>query len=111
LERLRGLPVRELPCGLHVYEARSFATRLIGLAGLDALPPGVGLHLPRTRSVHTFGMRFALDLVWLDRHGAVVRVDRDVPPRRHRSCRSARSVVELGAGGYTRQRLTTRNHS
>jgi uncharacterized membrane protein (UPF0127 family) len=43
-------------------------------------------------------MRFALDLVWLDARGAVVRVDRDVPPRRLRACRRARSVVELAAG-------------
>ena len=43
-------------------------------------------------------MRFALDLIWLDRDGAVVRVDRDVPPRRLRACRAARSVVEVAAG-------------
>jgi uncharacterized membrane protein (UPF0127 family) len=43
-------------------------------------------------------MRFPLDLVWLDRAGAVVRVDRDVPRRRVRTCLRARSVVECGAG-------------
>jgi uncharacterized membrane protein (UPF0127 family) len=109
-QRLDGLPVSSRE-GLRVYEARSFLARLRGLAGVDALPHGVGLYLPRTRSVHTFGMRFALDLLWLDADGAVVRVDRGVPPRRHRSCRRARSVIEIAGGGYTRQRLTTRNHS
>jgi uncharacterized membrane protein (UPF0127 family) len=48
--------------------------------------------------VHTFGMRFALDLIWLDRTGAVVRVDRDVAPRRLRGCRRARAVLECAAG-------------
>ena len=69
-----------------------------GLAGLDALPPEAALHIPRCRSVHTFTMRFALDLIWLDAHGRLVRVDSAVPPRRLRSCWSARSVVEANAG-------------
>ena len=98
--------------GLRVYEATTFLARLRGLAGVDELPPGVGLHIPHTRSVHTIGMRFDLDLLWLDRDGDVVRIDRDVAPLRHRSCRRARSVVEIRAGhGYSGPRLTTRNHS
>src|SRR3954468_22065030 len=63
--------------------------RLVGLA--LRRDRGVALLLPRCRSVHTFGMRFALDLVWLDGAGEVVRVDRGVPPYRVRSCRGARS--------------------
>ena len=43
-------------------------------------------------------MRFPLDLIWLDKAGAVVRVDRDVPPRRLKTCLKARSVVEANAG-------------
>jgi len=72
--------------------------RLRGLAFTDPADAPPALRLERCRSVHTFGMRFALDLVWLDRHGAVVRVDRDVRPRRLRTCLRARSVVELHAG-------------
>jgi uncharacterized membrane protein (UPF0127 family) len=70
--------------------------RLTGLAGRRDCE--IGLLLPRCRSVHTFGMRFALDLVWLDRHGAIVRIDRRVPPRRVRSCAGARSVLEVRSG-------------
>ncbi|HEX3317592.1 MAG TPA: DUF192 domain-containing protein [Solirubrobacteraceae bacterium] len=76
--------------------ARTFRERLIGLALLRE-PPADGLLLPRTRSVHTFGMRFALDLHWLDAEGGVVRVDRAVPPGRVRTCLRARSVLELPA--------------
>jgi uncharacterized protein len=83
---------------LVILEARGVVARLVGLAGRADLPAGAALHLPRCRSVHTFGMRFALDLVWLDGSGAVVRVDRDVPPCRVRSCRAARSVLEMRAG-------------
>ena len=69
-----------------------------GLARLDSMPDWIALHIPRCRSVHTFTMRFPLDLIWLDKAGGVVRVDRSVPPRRLRSCWRARSVVEANAG-------------
>ncbi len=69
-----------------------------GLAKLDAMPPALALHIPKCRSVHTFTMRFPLDLIWLDRDGQVVRVDERVPPRRLRTCVRARSVVEANAG-------------
>jgi uncharacterized membrane protein (UPF0127 family) len=82
-----------------VIEARGLVGRLVGLAGRRDLPAGVALHLRRCRSVHTFGMRFALDLVWLDGAGSVVRVDHAVPPCRVRTCRGARSVLETCAGG------------
>ena len=71
-----------------------FSRRLRGLA--FAAPRGP-LHIARCRSVHTFGMRYALDLIWLDGRGAVVRVDLGVPPRRVRTCRRARSVIEIPA--------------
>ena len=73
--------------------------RLVGLIGRHDWPYGVALEIPRCRSVHTFGMRFALDLVWLDAGRSVVRVDRAVPPWRVRSCRRARSVLELRTSG------------
>lgn len=102
--RLRRLPPATLEApllsmlaGRDVRHARGPLARLLGLAGLRGLPPHAGLLLPRTRSVHTFGMRVALDLIWLDRDGRVVRVDRSVPPGRVRGCRAARAVVELPA--------------
>lgn len=74
------------------------SSKLRGLIGRDALDPQQALHLPRCRSVHTFGMRFAIDLVWLDRHGLPIRVDETVRPRRIRTCLDARSVLECAAG-------------
>jgi uncharacterized protein len=76
--------------------ASTFRDRLVGLTWRRE-PPAEGLLLPRTRSVHTFGMRFALDLHWLDAAGGVVRIDRAVPPRRLRTCLRARAVLELPA--------------
>jgi uncharacterized membrane protein (UPF0127 family) len=78
--------------------ARGVLGRLRGLLGRRSLGAGEALHLVRCRSVHTFGMRFPLDLVWLDGLGEVVRVDRSVGPWRVRSCRRARSVLECRGG-------------
>jgi uncharacterized membrane protein (UPF0127 family) len=87
--------------------ARPWA-RLWGLAGLRAPPPGdVALLLAPCRSVHTIGMRWPLDLVWLGPDGRVVRVDEDVGPWRARSCRAARAVLEV-PGGRGRGRAVAR---
>jgi uncharacterized membrane protein (UPF0127 family) len=95
--RLGRLPASEIGDGLRVHDARGMGARRRGLGGLRSLPDERALHL-RCRAVHTFTMRFALDLIWLGRDGAVIRVDRDVPPRRHRGCARARAVVETRAG-------------
>ena len=101
--RLGGLEVRALEGGaLRLHEAVAFGARRRGLAKLAALPPDVGLHLHRCSAIHTFGMRFALDLLWLDREGVVVRIDHGVAPRRQRLCLRARTVVEVAAGGADR---------
>jgi uncharacterized membrane protein (UPF0127 family) len=96
LDRLVWLPLGA--GGVRVAVASGGVARLLGLAGLAA-PPGFVLLLAPCRSVHTCGMRWPLDLVWLGPGGAVVRVDRDVPPWRARSCRGARAVLEVPAGG------------
>jgi len=96
--RLDALDVEELPGGLRLAYAKRFSERARGLAKLDAMPPGYALHIPRCRSVHTFTMRFPLDLIWLGKDGEIVRIDRDVPRNRHKACRRARSVIEANAG-------------
>jgi hypothetical protein len=70
-------------------------TRLLGLALLDRDRAGPGLLLPRCRSVHTIGMRFALDVVFLDRELRVIATRRSVPPGRVVVERAADAVLEL----------------
>ncbi len=81
---------------LPIVVADTPLARLRGLLGHRAPPPA--LRLERCRCVHTFGMRFALDLHWLGADGATLRVDRAVAPGRVRACRRARAVVEVPTG-------------
>src|SRR5512133_707915 len=95
--RLRRLPRTEL-LGREVAVARGMRARLLGLALLPREHAGAGLLIPRCRSVHTFGMRFALDLVFLDADGGSLCEARGVPPRRIVRCGAAAAVLELPAG-------------
>ncbi|HET8565070.1 MAG TPA: DUF192 domain-containing protein [Solirubrobacterales bacterium] len=83
--------------------AKGFRTRLLGLARRDRSSAGTGLLIPRCSSVHTFGMRFELDLFFLDAAGRVIDVRRQVPPGRVAWCRGASAVLEIPAekGGET----------
>jgi len=102
LDRFDGLERRSLPGGLELVVASTRRSRARGLGGLDALPADRGLLLAPCRSIQTMTMRFALDLVWLDRAGRPVRIDEDVAPRRFRTCLRARAVVETPAGSGAR---------
>jgi len=94
--RLLGLP-RSQVAGREVPVAVGFRARLLGLAYLDRTESGPGLLLPRCSSVHTFGMKFALDVYFLGRNGEILAVRRAVPPRRIVACRGAAAVLEVPA--------------
>ena len=95
--RLRRLPSATV-LGRRVPVALGLRARLLGLSQLDREEAGAGLLIPRCSSVHTFGMRFALDLVLLDGCGRALAVHREVPPRRLVSHRRAAAVLELPSG-------------
>ena len=79
--------------------ARTFRERLVGLIGRAGLTPGEALILQPCQSVHTFLMRFPLDLIFLDRAGTVRRLIAALPPGRMVPyVPAARTVVELPAG-------------
>ena len=94
--RLRGLS-RVYVLGRSVPVARGARSRLLGLALLRLERAGEGLLIPRCRSVHTFGMRFPLDLVFLGPDGRVLLMRRAVQPGRLLVCRGAAAVLELPA--------------
>ncbi len=73
--------------------------RAVGLIGAPELEPGGGLWLEPCSTIHTIGMRFAIDVVLLDRAGRVVAIAPNVPPLRpYVSHRSTAIIVELPAG-------------
>jgi len=75
--------------------ANDFRTRLRGLAFRDRERAGPGLLIPRCASIHTFGMRFPLDVYFLDAKGAVLSIRRAVPPRRILWHRGSSAVLEI----------------
>ena len=92
--RLARLPTRTV-LGREVPVAVSAHSRLLGLARLDPARAGHGLLIPDCRSVHTVGMRFPLELFFLDRSSRVVRWESRVGPGRFLFERRARAVLEL----------------
>lgn len=73
-------------------------SRRKGLLGRNGLADGEGLWIVPCESVHTFFMRFPIDLVYLDRQHRVRKVRSAVGPWRISACLSAHSVLELPAG-------------
>jgi uncharacterized membrane protein (UPF0127 family) len=100
--RLERLPRFTIAGGAVIHEARTPAARLLGLAFLRALPERHALLIPDCRSIHTFGMRFAIDVAFLDGRGRPIRVERTVPCRRLLACRAAFAVLESRAGEVDR---------
>ena len=81
-----------------VEVADSGPKRNKGLLGRASLEPGSGLWITPCEAVHTFWMRFAIDLVYLDRNLRIRKIEERVPAWRISACFTAHSVIELAAG-------------
>ncbi|MHB1040013.1 MAG: DUF192 domain-containing protein, partial [Desulfobacteria bacterium] len=94
VNRTRGTVVGE-----RVRTAQTFLSRLAGLLGTAAIAEGEGLWIVPCRSVHTLGMRYPIDVAFLDARGVVVGILERLPPNRvGRVFRDARGALELRAG-------------
>jgi uncharacterized membrane protein (UPF0127 family) len=69
-----------------------------GLLGRKQFSPGEGLWIVPCEAVHTFGMKFPIDLVYLDRKNRIRKLRCDVHPWRLSACFAAHSVLELPSG-------------
>lgn len=79
--------------------ADSFLSRGLGLLPRSSLSAGEGLRITKTSSITMLFMRFAIDAVFVDRAGRVVRVAARLPPWRPAVvARGAAEVIELPAG-------------
>ena len=81
-----------------VEVAGSGGDRRKGLLGKESLPVGEGLWIVPCEAVHTFFMKFSIDVLYLDRHKRVLKVTPRLVPWRMSACLKAHSVLELPAG-------------
>jgi hypothetical protein len=88
-----------------VRKADSFMTRLIGLLKRDALGPEEALWLIPSKGIHTIGMKFPIDVVFLDRKSVVLDVISELSPYRITGVHlRGHSVVELPKGTLHKSR-------
>jgi len=98
-----ALVARNLDTGAVVADriavADTHATRAVGLLSRDGLDPGEGLWIVPSRGVHTFWMRFSIDVIALDDRGVIIDRVTDMRPWRIRlPRRGTAGVLELRAG-------------
>lgn len=72
--------------------------RRTGLLKRENLPKGEGLWITPCEAIHTIGMKFPIDVVFISRSRKVLKVKEAVPPGRLAICLRAHSVLELPAG-------------
>ncbi|HEY3704291.1 MAG TPA: DUF192 domain-containing protein [Terracidiphilus sp.] len=89
---------RQTEIGNHIEIADNPARRNKGLLGRTGLEPGEGLWIVPCEAVHTFAMKFSLDLIYIDRRHRVVKIRQSVPPSRISAALRAHSVIELPPG-------------
>lgn len=86
--------------------ARSLRDRTVGLLGTRELAAGDGLWIERSPSIHMFFMRYAIDAVFVDRGGRVVRIAERLRPWRIVAwVQGARDCLELPAGAAKAARI------
>lgn len=97
--RLRVVnPARSTVLATRLEVADTGRKRNKGLLGRAGLTDGEGLWIIPCESVHTFFMRFPIDLVYLDRKNKIKKVRSAVGPWRLSACLTAHSILELPAG-------------
>jgi uncharacterized membrane protein (UPF0127 family) len=95
--RVRNLTKKSM-LGDAVDIADSSRKRRTGLLKHTALPRGEGLYITPCEGVHTFGMKFPIDVLFVSRDKRVLKVRPAIPPARISLCLRAHSVIELPAG-------------
>ena len=93
---------RDVVLGDQIEIADTSATRRTGLLKYTNLVEGQGLWIVPCEGVHTFGMKFPIDVLFLNRQRKVVKIRKEMARRRMAFCLTAHSVLELPAGAADR---------
>ncbi|MEC5409509.1 DUF192 domain-containing protein [Paraburkholderia sp. MPAMCS5] len=99
------LKVRGQDAGIEVSITQTMRERMRGLLGRDSLSSGEAMLLERCGSVHTFGMRFDIDVLFLDGHQRVVAIHHEVKKRRLLFNMRATQTLEMPAGATRKHGL------
>jgi uncharacterized protein len=83
---------------MHVLGAFDSASRRTGLLRHESFPEGSAIIIAPSNAIHTFFMRFAIDVAFVSKDGRVVKIRAGVPPWRMSAALRAYAVVELPAG-------------
>lgn len=108
--RVTGNDLKIRQSDLEVWLADRYLSRLRGLLGRKRLGDNDGLLLKRCSAVHTIGMRYSLDLVFMDKNGKVLKCQENVKPFRAASARGAYYTLELNHGVIDRQGIAVNDH-
>ena len=84
--------------GDEIQVADTSSKRRTGLLKHSSLQPGEGLWIAPCEAVHTFGMQFTIDVLFLSKNRKVLKVRQEMVRRRMALCLRAHSVLELPAG-------------
>jgi uncharacterized membrane protein (UPF0127 family) len=85
-----------------IHHATRFWDRARGLVGRSALEPEEGLLIKPCSWIHTFGMRFPIDVLYLNGDNRILSLNSIFPNRFGRPVRGATAVLELALGGIAR---------
>jgi uncharacterized protein len=83
---------------LRIRTALRWWARAVGLLTTSGLEDPCGLWISPCNSVHTLGMRYAIDVVFMNADGRIAKVVEQLPPWRAAGCLNAKSTLELRAG-------------
>lgn len=99
------------PTSIWVSKATTFLTRLVGLLFRRELSENEGLLLYPCGSIHTIGMRFTIDVLFLDNKNKVLAVADEVKPNRLRFApRGTVKVLEIAQGNRIRTGINLDDH-
>lgn len=95
---------------LHRFEqlkiASSFKERLLGLTIYNTHPEKLAFMLPNCKLIHTFGMKYSIDLIFIDQNYVVTEIFEHVPACKIQGAFFASHTIELEAGSIRKNRIS-----
>ncbi len=94
-------------CLLPAFDSQSRRTGLLKHTSLD---PHTAMLIAPTNAVHTFFMRFAIDIAFVNKDGRILKISRGLPPWRMSAAWGGYAVVEMAAGAFEKADTAAGDH-